>query len=94
MAELNFNVKSDKPAKAQALELIKRLSSEESPLPVRRVRMRVRISMPGKDGKRCREKILGEAEEVEEDEMGMEWEAVSLPAGRATASAPPYKVRG
>ena len=30
MAELQFNVKADKPAKAQALELIKKLSSEES----------------------------------------------------------------
>ena len=39
--------------------------------------MRIRINMPGKDGKRCREKVMQEVEEVEEDEMGAEWELVS-----------------
>ncbi|ORX35373.1 35S primary transcript processing-related protein [Kockovaella imperatae] len=76
MSEVGFNVKADKPAKAQALELIKKLSSEESPLPVRRVRMRIRISMNSKDGKRCREKIMQDVEEVEEEDMGTEWEAI------------------
>lgn len=77
MNELNYNIKSDKPAKAQALELIKKLSTEESPLPVRRVRMRVRVTMPGKDAKRVKEKVLAEVEEVEDEDMGQEWEAVS-----------------
>jgi ribosome maturation protein SDO1 len=77
MEEVHYNVKTDKPAKAQALEVIKRLGGEGSPLEVQRVRMRVRIVMPGKDGKRCKEKILAEVEEVEEEDMGTEWEAVS-----------------
>lgn len=76
MSELNYNIKSDKPAKAQALELIKRLGAEDSPLKIQRVRMRVRITMPGKDAKRCKDKVLAEVEEVEEEDAGMEWEAV------------------
>lgn len=40
--------------------------------------MRVRLTMPTKDGKRLKEKILGMAEIVEEDDMGSsEWEVVS-----------------
>ncbi|WWC73376.1 SBDS family rRNA metabolism protein [Kwoniella pini CBS 10737] len=78
MSEIGFSVKADKPAKAQALELIKKLTSEESEgtLPIRRSRLRIRISMPGKDAKRVKENILKEVEEVEEDDMGMEWEAI------------------
>ncbi|WVQ76215.1 SBDS family rRNA metabolism protein [Cryptococcus sp. DSM 104548] len=75
MAEVGFNVKADKPAKAQALDLIKKLSEGEV-LPVRRVRMRIRITMPGKDAKRVKEKVIAEVEEVEEEEMDMEWEAI------------------
>jgi ribosome maturation protein SDO1 len=40
--------------------------------------MRVRITMPTKDGKRLREQVIEGAEQVEDDEMGQnEWEAVS-----------------
>jgi ribosome maturation protein SDO1 len=39
--------------------------------------MRVRVTMPTKDGKRLREQIIEGAEKVENDEMGQEeWEAV------------------
>lgn len=39
--------------------------------------MRIRITMPLKDGKRLKEKVLETAEKVEEDEFaGEEWEAV------------------
>ena len=76
MSEVGFNVKADRPAKAQALELIKKLSEEGSPLSVRRVRMRVRVTMPGKDAKRIKEKVMVEVEELEEEDMGAEWEAV------------------
>ncbi|WWD20003.1 SBDS family rRNA metabolism protein [Kwoniella shandongensis] len=75
MAEVGFSVKADRPAKAQALELIKKLSDGEV-LPVRRVRMRVRITMPSKDAKRCKEKVLAETEETEEEETGTEWEVI------------------
>lgn len=40
--------------------------------------MRVRITMPTKDGKRLKEQIVGAADTVEEDEFGSdEWEVVS-----------------
>lgn len=78
MGELGFSVNGTKTAKAQALDLIKTLSAEDSILPVQRVRMRVRISMPAKDGKRVKEKILAMVEEVEEEDTGAEWEAVSF----------------
>jgi ribosome maturation protein SDO1 len=74
MGEVGYSVKTDKPAKAQALELIKRLS-EGDVLPIRRVRMRVRVTIPGKDGKRIGDKIKGEGE-IEEEDMGLEWEVV------------------
>lgn len=79
MGEVGYSVKADRPAKAQALELIKRLSGDEGKgvLEVRRVRMRVRVTMPGKDAKRIKEKVLAECDEVEEEDMGVEWEAVS-----------------
>ncbi|WVF68851.1 SBDS family rRNA metabolism protein [Kwoniella sp. CBS 6097] len=76
MSDLGFSVRADRPAKAQALDLIKKLSDDDSKLPVRRVRMRVRITMPGKDAKRIKDKVLAETEEVEEDDMGAEWEAI------------------
>ncbi|ORY35789.1 35S primary transcript processing-related protein [Naematelia encephala] len=80
MTESGYSVRSDKPAKAQALELIKRLiaadEAGEGVLSIRRVRMRVRITMPGKDAKRCKEQVLAEVDEVEEQEMGAEWEAI------------------
>jgi ribosome maturation protein SDO1 len=76
MSEVNFVVRADKPAKAQALELIRRLGGDDSPLKVQRVRMRVRITMPAKDAKRIKDKVLAEVEETEEEEMGAEWEAV------------------
>ena len=75
LGEVGFSVKTDKPAKAQALELIKKLS-ESDVLPIRRVRMRVRITMPSKDAKRVGEKVRAECEEIEEEEPGQEWEAV------------------
>ena len=76
MVEVNFVVKADKPAKAQALELIRRLQSDDSPLKVQRVRMRIRITMPSKDAKRIKEKVMAEVEEVEDEDTGAEWEAI------------------
>ncbi|GFZ48842.1 Ribosome maturation protein sdo1 [Saitozyma sp. JCM 24511] len=74
MGEVGYSVKADKPAKAQALELIKRLG-EGDVLPIRRVRMRVRVTMPGKDGKRIGDKVKAEGE-VEEEDAGQEWEVI------------------
>lgn len=41
--------------------------------------MRVRVTVPTKDGKRLRDQMLEGAEQVEEEEMGQtEWEVVSV----------------
>ncbi|KAJ9092951.1 hypothetical protein QFC19_008549 [Naganishia cerealis] len=74
MQEVHFNVRGDKPAKSQALECIK-LLLEKSPLPIERARMRVRLTMPPRDGKRLKERVVACAERVEEDETtSEEWE--------------------
>ena len=60
----------------QVLDCIKILQTK-STLPIQRSRMRVRITMPSKDGKRLKEKILESAEKVEQDEFGQnDWELV------------------
>ncbi|KAJ7767513.1 SBDS protein C-terminal domain-containing protein [Mycena maculata] len=78
MAEAGFSVKQDKTAKSQVSACIKQLQSD-STLPIRRSRMRVRVTMPTADGKRLREKIIEGAQTVEDDEMGQdEWEVIML----------------
>lgn len=78
MTEIGYSTRADKTAKAQALDLIRQLSAPDSVLPVERVRMRVRITMPAKDAKRIKEKLMELVEETEEEEMDAEWETVSL----------------
>ncbi|KII86334.1 hypothetical protein PLICRDRAFT_164831 [Plicaturopsis crispa FD-325 SS-3] len=78
MTEAGYSVKQNKTAKSQVSECIKLLQSD-SQLPIQRARMRVRVTMPTKDGKRLREGIVDGAEKVEVDEMGQEeWETVML----------------
>lgn len=78
MTEAGFSVRQGKSAKSQVSECI-RLLQTESKLPIQRARMRVRVTMPNKDGKRLREQIIEGAETVEVDEMGQdEWETVML----------------
>lgn len=75
MAEMGYSVRGDKTAKAQALDLIRQLGAD-SILPVQRVRMRVRVTMPAKDGKRVKDKVVALVDEVEEEDTGAEWEAI------------------
>lgn len=77
MTEIGYSTRADKTAKAQALDLIRQLSQPDSVLPVERVRMRVRITMPAKDAKRIKDKLMELVEETEEEEMDAEWETVS-----------------
>jgi len=63
----------------QALECIKALM-QSSPLPIQKAEMKIRITMPPKDGKRLAEQVRGLSSPggIEEDEMsGEEWEVVS-----------------
>jgi len=78
MTEAGFSVKIGKSAKSQVLECIKLLQTN-STLPIQRSRMRVRIAMPTKDGKRLKEKVVEGAEKVESEDWGQdEWEVVML----------------
>lgn len=77
MSSAGFSVKQNKPAKAQVAECIK-LIQTDGELPIQRARMRVRVTIPTKDGKRLKEQVIEGAEKVEVDEMGQEeWESVS-----------------
>jgi len=78
MTEAGYSVKPNKTAKSQVSECIKQLQTS-SKLPIQRARMRVRVTMPTKDGKRLRDQIVEGAEHIEDEEMGQnEWEAVML----------------
>jgi len=77
MTEAGFSVRQGKNAKSQVLECIK-LLQEKSSLPVQRARMRVRLTMPNKEGKRLKETVLEHAETVEEEEWGDEWEVILI----------------
>ncbi|KZP30408.1 Shwachman-Bodian-diamond syndrome protein [Athelia psychrophila] len=78
MAEAGYSVKQGKNAKSQVSECIKLLQSD-SKLPLQRARMRVRVTIPAADEERLREKILGAAETVEnEEKRATDWETVML----------------
>jgi len=78
MAEAGYSVKQGKTAKSQVGECIKLLQSDSN-LPIQRARMRIRVTLPGADEQRLREKVLGAAEKVEKDEIKAEgWEAIML----------------
>jgi len=78
MTEAGYSVKTNKTAKSQVSECIKSLQTSSN-LPIQRARMRVRVTVPTKDGKRLRDQMLEGAEQVEEEEMGQtEWEVVML----------------
>ncbi|ORY42978.1 putative Shwachman-Bodian-diamond syndrome protein [Leucosporidium creatinivorum] len=77
MNELGYSVNLSKAAKVQALDLIKKLQ-ESNTLPIARARMRVRITMPSKDGKRIKDKVLPLVAKVEDDDWADEWELVGL----------------
>jgi len=54
MKDVHFSVKPNRNAKQQALEVIRLLKTV---IPIERAQMRIQISVPGKDGKRVREKM-------------------------------------
>jgi len=71
MNEAGFSVKIGKSSKSQVLDCIKLLQTK-STLPIQRSRMRVKITMPSKDGERLKEKILESAETIEDDKLGQD----------------------
>lgn len=89
MSEVHYSVRANKPAKSQALDVIRLLQSTHEAhtknsgsggpagLPLQRARMRVRVTMPAKEGKRLKDKILAEVDKVEEEDWADEWELIA-----------------
>ncbi|KZT58495.1 Shwachman-Bodian-diamond syndrome protein [Calocera cornea HHB12733] len=77
MTEAGFSVRQQKSAKSQVLECIRQMQ-EKSSLPIQRAKMRVRVTMPNKDGKRLKERVTEAAETVEEEDWGDDWEAILI----------------
>ena len=77
--EIGFSVRTDKSAKSQALEGIKKLV-EGKVIPIQRARMRLRVVSSGgsKVGKKVREKLneAGVLGDVQEENFGEEYELV------------------
>lgn len=77
MHDAGYSIKTGRSAKQQVLDVIKLLQSSDT-LPIERAKMRVRITMPNKEGKKLKEKVLPLIEKVEEDEWTEDWELVSM----------------
>jgi ribosome maturation protein SDO1 len=73
----------------QALDLIKVIQAKGT-LPIARAQMRVRITMPSKEGKGLKEKVLPLINKVEDDEWSDEWEMVRR---ASSLLSPPYPLR-
>ncbi|KAJ2746056.1 hypothetical protein GGI20_001683 [Coemansia sp. BCRC 34301] len=81
MADIHYSVNPNRSAKQQALDVIKQIQ-EQNTVPIARAQMRIRISLPRKDAKRLKEKILELVAKVEDEEReedrGDEYELVCL----------------
>ncbi|BFZ18510.1 hypothetical protein BsWGS_21549 [Bradybaena similaris] len=77
MKSMHFSVKPSKNTKQQALEVIKQLT-ETGTLEIQRAHMKLRILVPGKEGKKIREHIRKLALHIEEDNYDEELEMVIL----------------
>lgn len=75
MKDVHYSVKPGKPAKSQALEVLKMLQ-EKDVIPIERVHMRVRVTMPQKEGKRLKDKIVPLFAHIEDEDYTDEWELV------------------
>ena len=74
-----------RPSHQQVLDAIRQLQ-EANTIPIQRARMRIRLTMLSKDGKRLKDRILEKIETVEEDEWSEEWELVSDASGPTVAA--------
>ncbi|TPX35689.1 hypothetical protein SmJEL517_g02015 [Synchytrium microbalum] len=77
MADLHFSVHPNRSAKQQALEVIKQLQ-EAKTIPIARAQMRLRLLVPGKDGKRVKDKLAGLIASIEDEDWGDEYELICL----------------
>ncbi|KAI9139926.1 SBDS protein C-terminal domain-containing protein [Paraphysoderma sedebokerense] len=77
MSEIHFSVNPNKSSKVQALEVIRQLQEKEV-LKIERARMRVRLVLPNKDGKRLKEKLMELVTEVEDEDWDEDYELTCL----------------
>ncbi|GFR93532.1 ribosome maturation protein SBDS [Elysia marginata] len=77
MRAMHFSIKPTKNAKQQALEVIKQLKETET-LEIQRAHMKLRITVPGNEGKKVRESIRKLALQVDEDTFDDDLEMVIL----------------
>jgi len=77
MKDAHISIKPTRNTKQQALDVIKQLK-ESNTLNIQRAQMRLKISVPAKDGKKVREKIKKLASKVEVDDFSEDLEMVFL----------------
>ena len=77
MKDIHYSVKTGKSAKSQALDVIKQLQAKNT-ISIERSRMRVRVTLPTKEAKRLKEKVLPLLEKVEDEDWADEWELVAV----------------
>jgi ribosome maturation protein SDO1 len=77
MKDAHVSIKPTRSTKQQALEVIKQLT-ESGTINIQRAQMRLKVSVPAKDGKRVREKIRKLASKVEVDEFPDDLEMIFL----------------
>ncbi|KAI3628970.1 hypothetical protein CBS9595_000042 [Malassezia furfur] len=75
MKEVHYSVKTGKSAKSQSLDVLKLLQAKNT-IPIQRARMRVRVTLAPKDGKRLKDKLVALFEDVEDEDYSDEWELI------------------
>lgn len=76
--DLNYNVSPNKPAKSQALEIIKLLISKQI-IPIARAQMKIKITWNSKDGKKFSEPLKALFSVLENENFyGDEWEIFAI----------------
>ncbi|KAK9464756.1 SBDS protein C-terminal domain-containing protein [Lipomyces arxii] len=77
IAELGINIIATKSAKAQSLDVIKKLI-EKQIIPIARARMRIRVSGNAKEAKKYRDTVVALIEKIEEEDWSTEWECIGF----------------
>ncbi|UZJ54311.1 hypothetical protein CBS101457_003631 [Exobasidium rhododendri] len=77
MSDIHYSIKTGKSTKSQALDVIRQLQASDT-IPIERAKMRIRLTMANKEGKRLKEKIIPLADTVEDEDWTDEWELVAV----------------
>ena len=76
MSDIHYSIKTGKSAKSQALDVIRQLQASNT-ISIERARMRIRLTMATKDGKRLKEKITPLIDTTEDEDWSDEWELIA-----------------